>query len=297
MMLREIQELFTFHAKLTLRWAEHDVQDVFEKTRRELKQYGLDDMQGKRVLDLGCGQRYAFALQCAAAGAQVTALDIDYVKPDALPLAFYRTVKHNGVKRAVKSLVRRVLWDGQYYRALEAAAAQPLRSQCDWIDFVVADPTASSYPLPSRSFDLIVSNTVLEHVADVPQFAREVARLLDSGGYFCAIIHNFYSISGGHNLDWVLPDEYPSRRVPPWDHLRAQRFPAWMALNRYRPEQFKAAFAGPLQLLAFDGVGAHYTPGEWEGEQFLTPEIAAELKAYPRELLLTRAWRMICRKA
>jgi len=35
---------------------------------------------------------------------------------------------------------------------------------------------------------------------------------------------------------------------------------------------------------------------EPEGERFLTPAIEAELSQYPRELLLTRAWRIIARK-
>lgn len=295
-MLREIRELFSYHSKSTTRFAEHDVHNVFEKTIRALKQFGFNEIRGKRVLDLGCGQRYPFALQCAAAGAEVTALDLNYIKPDFLPLAFYRTIKHNGVKRAVKSLLRRALWDDKYYQALETSATRPLRSHQSKINFIVSDPTSANYPLPPCSFDLIASNAVLEHVIDVPKFAIEVARLLDSAGYFYAIIHNFYSLSGGHNLEWAFPHEYPSSNVPPWDHLRENRFPAWTYLNRCTPEQFKNTFARHLQILFFEGVGINHDSGELEGEHFLTPEIAAELKSYPRDLLLTRSWCMICKK-
>jgi SAM-dependent methyltransferase len=165
------------------------------------------------------------------------------------------------------------------------------------IDFVVADPTSASYPLPSSSFDLVASNAVLEHVADVPTFFAEVARLLDSGGYFYAIIHNFYSLSGGHSLEWAYPDERPSDNVPPWDHLRENEFPSWVYLNRFRPEQFRDAVPKALSILQFEGVGIDHDAGELEGERLLEPGIAAELEQYPRELLLTRSWRMICRKA
>lgn len=295
-MLREMQELFSYHSKSTTRFAEHDVHNVFEKTIRDLKQYGFNDIIGKRILDLGCGQRYPFALQCAANDAKITALDINYIKPDSLPLAFYRTVKRNGIKRATKSALRRVLWDNSYYRVLETNAAKPLRLYQLGINFIVSDPTSSSYPLPSSSFDLIASNAVLEHVADVTKFAAEVARLLDSGGYFYAIIHNFYSLSGGHNLEWAYADEFPSNNVPPWDHLRENRFPAWTYLNRYKPEQFIDAFTKHLPILRFEGVGINHDAGEPEGERFLTAEIASELKQYPKDLLLTRAWCMICRK-
>ncbi len=296
-MLREMRELFSYHATSTGQFAEHAVHVVFEKTVRDLRPFGLDDLGGKRVLDLGCGQRYTFALQCTAAGARATALDMNYIKPDFLPVAFYRTARHNGLKRAAKSLTRRVLWDASFYRALEAAAGKPLRACASNINFVVADPTVGSYPLPSCSFDLIASNAVLEHVEDVPRFASEVARLLDAGGYFYAIIHNYYSLSGGHNLEWAFPDQRQPKNVPPWDHLRQNLFPAWVYLNRYLPEQFNDVFAGQLELLSFEGVGIDHELRQPEGEGLLTPAIAAELKSYPRDLLITRAWRIIARKA
>ena len=155
-MLREMRELFSYHSKSTTRFAEHDAHNVFKKTVRDLKQCELDDVKGKRILDLGCGQRYPFALQCAAKDANVTALDINYIKPDFLPLAFYRTIRHNGIKRAIKSLLRRVLWDKSYYHALESNAAKPLCSYHSRIQFIVSDPTSASYPLPSNSFDLML---------------------------------------------------------------------------------------------------------------------------------------------
>jgi hypothetical protein len=134
-------------------------------------------------------------------------------------------------------------------------------------------------------------------VADVPGFTKEVSRLLDSDGYFWARIHNFYSLSGGHSMEWAFPDEDSSRRVPPWGHLRANRFPTWTYLNRWRPEQYEREFAKHLRVLRFEGVGRNHDVGELEGERFLTAAMARELKAYPRELLLSRAWLMICRKS
>jgi SAM-dependent methyltransferase len=295
-MLREMRELFSYHSKSTTRFAEHDVHNVFIKAISDLKLCGLDEIGGKRVLDLGCGQRYPFALQCAANDAIVTALDINYTKPDFLLLAFYRTIKHNGFKRAVKSLLRRALYDNDYFQALEISANKSLRSHISEIRFIVSDPTSGNYPLLPNSFDLIASNAVLEHVADVPQFAAEVARLLTGGGFFYAIIHNFYSLSGGHNLEWAFPDERPARNVPPWDHLRENRFPTWTFLNRWKPDRFKEAFSKDLQILRFEPVGINHDPDEPEGQSFLTTDIAAELISYPRDLLLTRSWCMICKK-
>jgi SAM-dependent methyltransferase len=296
MILRDMRELFAYHSRFGERFAKHDVRNVFEKAVRELRSVGFGKLEGKRVLDLGCGQRYALALQCAASGALVTALDIDYIKPDFLPLAFYRTVRHNGFKRAVKSALRQLIFDKGYYKALEATAGEPLRSFQSRINFVVGDAQSANCPLASNSFDLIAPNAVIEHVADVPRFAEEIRRLLVRGGYFYAIIHNFYSLSGGHNLEWAYPDEYPSTRVPPWDHLRQDRFPAFIYLNRLRPEEYLEIFGQQLKVVLFEGRDINHDPGGLEGQRFLTPEIALELAAYPRELLLTRSWCIICRK-
>ncbi len=270
-MLRETRELFSQYTQPPTRFANHEVHNVFEKTFRDLKRFGFAEIRGKRILDLGCGQRYSFALQCAAEEAKVTALDINYIKPDFLPVAFYRTIRHNGIKRALKSIVRRILWDKGFYKALENSAEKPLKSYQSRINFIVSAPENANYPLPSTSFDLIASIAVLEHVMDVKKFAAEVARLLDHGGYFYAIIHNYFSLSGGHNVEWQFEDEFPSRTVPAWDHLRENRYPAWTYLNQYKPEQYKDAFSNFLSIQHFEGVGINHDPGELEGERFLTP--------------------------
>nr|MBC8360111.1 class I SAM-dependent methyltransferase [Candidatus Desulfatibia profunda] len=295
-LFRELSELVNYHQKHGKDFAAHDRFNVFEKAVKKLDAWGFPCLNKKTVLDLGCGQRFPFALQCAASGAQVTAIDLNYVKPSAFLLSFFKMFKHNGVKRACKSILRRLFFDGAYYKALEASAGLPLRKFIPEIDFVVADPESGSYPLPSGQYDLISTNAVIEHVDNVSNFADEIYRLL-RGGYFYGIIHNFYSLSGGHNLEWAFPDEQPSQKVPPWDHLRANKYPSWVPLNRLLPEEYLKAFSKHLDVLLFEGRDINHDPGGFEGEQFLTPEIESELKEYPRDLLLTRGWCIICRKA
>jgi len=296
MIFREIKELISYHSKYGKRFAEHDRRNVFEKAIKDINSVGLATIEDKRILDLGCGQRFTFALQCAIEGANVTALDLDYIKPDILPLFFLRIVKYNGLKRACKSILRKLLFDKHYYNALESTSGKSLRHHRSRLTFVIADPHAENYPLPSESFDLVFSNAVVEHVENVFHFAREVCRLLSRGGYFYSIIHNFYSLSGGHNLEWAYPDENPSKKVPPWDHLRENQFPSWTHLNRLLPEEYQEAFDEQLEILLFNGRDINHDPYGFEGEQFLTPEVVAELDGYPRELLLTRSWCIICRK-
>jgi SAM-dependent methyltransferase len=294
-MLQEVQDLFAYHSHKTVEFAKHDVNNVFKKTLHDLKLCGFGNLEGKRVLDLGCGQRYAFALQCAAKKAKVTALDINYVQPVFLPVAFMRTLRRNGLKRTLKSTARRLLFDNAYYHHLESFSNEYLLSYKSEIDFVVADPTKGNYPLPSNSFDLIASNAVVEHIPHVPKFAQEIKRLLALNGCFYAIIHNYYSLSGGHNLEWEYPDESPSTKVPPWDHLRDNRFPAFTYLNRYKPAEYREIFETHLRVLLFEGRDVNHDPGRLEGESLLTDDLLAEL-GYSKELLLTRAWCIVCKK-
>ena len=159
----------------------------------------------------------------------------------------------------------------------------------------MGDPKSAEYELPPNEYDLIVSNAVIEHVIDVTSFAKKVGQMLVQGGFFYGIIHNFYSFSGGHNMEWPYADEFPSSRVPPWDHLRKNLYPTFVYLNRLRPEEYYAAFAKHLKVL-LEGRNISHDPGGFEGERFLTREISEELSAYPKELLLTRSWCIICQK-
>jgi SAM-dependent methyltransferase len=292
----EFKQLYDYNLRYTERIATHDCLNVFQKTFRDLKLAGFQSLSGKKVLDLGCGQRYPFALQCAAKGAKVTALDINYVKPDILILYFFRCLKHNGLKRAIKSFLRKMLFDKHYYQVLEECANGPIFSFLPKINFVATDLGKLNYSLPSQMFDLIASNAVLEHVSDVAGFAIEVKRMLRPEGYFYGFIHNFYSISGGHCLEWAFPDDTKSKKIPPWDHLRANKYPTHVYLNQYKPEQYRNAFAEHLEIKLFEGRDINHDHGGKEGVQFLTGQVAKELNKYPRDLLLTRSYCIICRK-
>jgi len=294
--LQEIRSLFCYHLEHTDVMAKHDYFNVFEKTLQHLECFGFHTIKKIKVLELGCGQRYSFSLLCAACGAAVTAVDVNYVAPNSFPIFFYRTLKHNGFKRAIKSSARKLFFDKRYFDVLEYCFGEPLLHHRPQINFVIADATKPNYPLPSQEFDLILSNAVLEHIADVPSFAQEVERLLVNGGYFYGNIHNFYSLSGGHNMEWAYPESKPSTRVPPWDHIRENRFPAHVYLNRYKPSDYIDAFGMHLSLKLFEARDINHDPGGFEGKHFLTDEIYSELAAYPKDLLLTRGWCIICQK-
>ena len=110
----ELKQIYNYNFRYTERIAAHDYLNVFQKALRDSKLAKFRSLSGKKVLDLGCGQRYPFALQCATKGAKVTALDINYVKPDMLFLYLFRCHIHDGLKRAIKFLLRKIFFDKHY---------------------------------------------------------------------------------------------------------------------------------------------------------------------------------------
>jgi len=292
--VRQALYVYRYHRAYTPRAAKHDAENVFGKLRSDLASFGYEDLKGLTFLDLGCGQRFPVSILAADVGAVVTALDVNVVRPQPLVRAALETSRRDGIKRAAATTVRRLLFDSAYYRTLFATSgARP--SSASRIQFVLADPTAGCYPLPSATYDVVASNAVLEHVADVDSTLSEVRRVLKRDGIFHCLIHNFYSLSGGHNMRWAYPDSDPPLDVPPWDHLRQNLYPTHVYLNRLKPDEYLGAFERYFTVLRFEPRDVNHDPGGKEGDRFLTEDVRSELRHYPDDLLLTRAWCVIAK--
>ncbi|MBX0331035.1 methyltransferase domain-containing protein [Oscillochloris sp. ZM17-4] len=145
-------------------------------------------------------------------------------------------------------------------------------------------------PFAAGRFDLAISNAAFEHFLDVPAVLADLQRVLRPGGMIWAGVHLFTSPSGGHNVSFT---QYPLRSLPagaePWDHLRRRRRPFSVPLNKWRKDQFLAAFAEQFEVLS------HYCALR-EGEQWLTPALEAELSDYTRDELTCATLVIIARK-
>jgi hypothetical protein len=102
---------------------------------------------------------------------------------------------------------------------------------------------------------------------------------------------SLYSPSGGHNRSLT---EIPPRNILPgidaWDHLRKRHLPFHVPLNELRQSQYLKAFARHFEILK-DYCAIR------EGEEFLTPQIRAELSDYSRDELTCGAYVILDRKA
>jgi hypothetical protein len=118
----------------------------------------------------------------------------------------------------------------------------------------------------------------------------EVRRVLSPTGRAYLYVHHFTSLSGGHHIAWKHPDTAPSRLVPPWDHLRARRYPlipSW--LNRVRAHEYRQKIESELDIV-------HWRWLPKEGEALLTPEVRAELSEFQEEELLHKGFIVVARR-
>ena len=246
---------------------------------------GLPPQQAS-ILEVGCGQRATQVALFKADGAQVVGIDIEVPTYRMSIGTLIRVLRANGVERCLKSVARHILFDRAFFAELSRLYAGPL--SFSGLDTRVMDVEKMTFS--DGSFDFVYSAWVLEHVRDVRAAVAEVNRVLKPSGIGWMLVHLFPSLSGGHHLEWIDPERSPSTRVPPWDHLRDNRHPVNVYLNKLPLREYRRIF-GEETAVVDEEVTA-------QGEGLLTPEIAETLRAkgYMREDLLTARVAFLFRK-
>ncbi len=89
------------------------------------------------------------------------------------------------------------------------------------LHFALADGMA--LPFQARTFDLVLSHAVIEHVADAPLYLRECARVLAPGGHVYLSTAPYLSFAGAH---------LPRLRIPVPLHLIFGRRIAFFAFQQ-----------------------------------------------------------------
>ncbi len=251
-----------------------------------LHKYVNIPVEKARILDIGCGQTARQVVLFHTDGADATGIDIDIsTYKISIPL-FFKIIRTNGVERAMKSLARHILFDKKFFRELSLEYVKPL--VFDNVDVRIMDATKMYFA--SDSFDLIFSNVVFQHIDNLEDAVKEVNRVLKRSGIAAIYIHLFPSISGGICHEWLSPEQSSSSKVPPWDHLRENKYPVNMHLNKIKLNEYRKIFSFHTNVIE--------EQLSTEGEQFLTQVIEDELniKGYTREDLLTRTVLFLVRK-
>lgn len=182
-------------------FAKHDYHHVFLRAKDVLEKYLDLPLPNARILEVGCGQRFAVTLLFHSLGAKVTGIDTDIVYPRLTLRVLARIAKHNGLERCLKTLARRIMFDRQYYRVLHSEAQIPLMFR----GMDIRHMSATSMEFPGEDFDYVYSNAVFEHVDDPDRAAAEIQRVLKPAGVCNIGIHLFPSLSGGAQLGMGVP--------------------------------------------------------------------------------------------
>ncbi len=295
MTMRRWQRVWT-QARRLLRFdpearARHDYEHVFLKGLRDLQVLSPRPLSQSRILILGCGYTYPEVILYSAQAAFVAGLDVLGAFYRDGVIATFRDIRRregNPLQAAFKALVYRYKF-ARYYSILEELSGVPVEHE----RYVLLRYDGYTMPFPDASFDVVMSNAVLEHVEDMPRLVQELARVTRPGGISYHLWHNYYSLSGGH----VAPEVYTAH---PWGHLRG--IYTQEGLNRLRPEEVVEAFTRAFRVEALYHVDAKHSKREKdanyepEGAHLLTPELRRELAEYDEDVLLTRAFLLVARR-
>ena len=121
--------------------------------------------------------------------------------------------------------------------------------------------------LPDKSVDVIMSRSVMEHIADPVAMYREMSRLLRPGGHFIFLTANMWDYAG--IIAKLVPNRYH-----PWIVARTQgrnerdTFPVQYRTNTRKAVMTYAAGAG-LDVVSFDYLGQYPAYFMFNGPLFL----------------------------
>jgi SAM-dependent methyltransferase len=264
---------------------------VFLKSQKDIAK--LKTLDESSILVLGCGYNYPDVILFSGVSKHVTGLDV--------MRAFYRdgaieTFKdlRNREGSTMKALLGTLLLRCRYHSYYDCLWRQ---SGCPTShgDYSLFSYDGTRMPFEDRTFDIVISNAVLQEIGDLERVFQEVHRVTKDQGISYHVWHNYYSFSGSY-MPEALCIKYP------WGHLRGKYKPS-TRLNKVTPIQLCHSFSGYFDLVALwpvdknhrkKGIDADF---EFEREELLSGSLRDELlRVFPEELLLSRSYLVIGKK-
>ena len=271
-------------------WARHDA-DTYTAFMETVRHVTGSPVKKLRALDLGCGSNAPMTLLLHAGGCRVTGVDARLGHRWGLgfrPRRYAQYLREAGAAKTLRKAAGELVFDRVYYRTLAEATGLRLSEEgLDLRPMDVQNPT-----LPVGEFDVVHSNATWEHIPDVPAANRTLAHSLKPGGIAYIEIHLFPSLSGGHDLPWIVPGRTVMGDVRPWGHLRDPDWKQPVYINRLRERDYRKAFEETEGLRIVDWK-TEYT----EGHELLTDAIRRELPDFDDSELTKRSIIVVVQKA
>jgi SAM-dependent methyltransferase len=191
----------TTHLSRTLSESLRYIDDVFENYLRHFC-ISTEMLRGKRILEIGPGDNFGVALKFLATGAaQVVCLDKFYSKRD--PEQQYK----------IYQALREKLDDGSRHRFDKAInLSSGIEINPEKLRYICGTGIEKAEELfEPKSFDLIISNAVIEHLYNTDAAFDAMNSLLVPGGNMVHVIdlrdHGMFSSNGMHPLTFLtIPD-------------------------------------------------------------------------------------------
>ncbi len=266
------------------------VQNEIEYNKKLVETYqtiSFDSIKSADVLEIGHGTIPCQGVLINSRCNSYTGIDVD-LSLETFFTDLVKLIKDQGIERALKRYLRHILIDNKIKKKITRHIKD--KKAFHNLNTISMDATATTFK--NSSFDLIFSRAVFEHIDGVEKCVKEINRLLKKDGIAIIEIHLFPSLSGGHNVEWQFPDTNPDKIIPPWDHLREQKFiPPGVFLNKLKMEDYNKIFKSMLNIIE--------TKTTSEGLNILTENLLEELskKGYSKEDLTTRTVTIISRKS
>lgn len=160
------------------------------------------EIKGKKILDVGCGDGALAYVLAAQGAAEVHGVDIDFSYLQVNP-------RHRDILKDSIS----------HLPCMTSKDFENLEKNVKIYSLDIQSPTID------ERFDIIVSNSVLEHIVDLRAALTAMHELLKPGGVMVHRFNPFFSETGGH--EYCILDF-------PWGHVRLSREEIAEYLGTYR---------------------------------------------------------------
>ncbi len=210
--LRELGSLYRYSQQASER-ARESIEDVRLREAIVNRHLGFE-LRGLDILEIGPGQLQAH-MKYLSVKNRVVGIDLDVITQSLSPLDYLRMLRTNGLRRAAKTLGRKLL-------GVDRKFASELRRQIGVARLQVPkviQMDAAQMSFADESFDFVYARSVFHHLPDPGAVLDGIVRVLRPGGAAYILLHLYASQTGC--LD---PRVYTNRRreVQGWPHLRPE---------------------------------------------------------------------------
>jgi SAM-dependent methyltransferase len=211
-----------------------------ERMERLVLEHTGTCLTGRRMLDVGAGQRLTAMRFFAARGNDVVGIDRDLIVDGLDVRGYVEMVRTNGTRRAVKTIGRKLLrYDARYNAELrrQLGAGRSLNRRMR-----VRQMDAAALDFDDASFDFSYSSSVMQYVDDPSAVLTEMARVVRPGGSAFVDFMLYTGPTGCLDVRMLGGRD----ALPHWAHLRAataEQIRENAPLNRFRLAEWRSAFA------------------------------------------------------